>query len=246
MWVGIIELLPLSIIGIMARKKRVLNTKERAARDTFMAGLTIKKRKTEKPIIVALIGLVGSGKSSVAHELARRIGAVVIGGDDVRIELRKQREAYDRTWVIAEDAAVEIVRQGGNAILDSDFADEKKRASIRERARKINARVVFVRTICDFDVMVGRILTADYRNRADDFFGGASSKWTGNEQSRGAAVKIREMSRRTPHHYRWANQDGGKWIPKKFRFQIFAEIDTTEPNVWKRNAEQCANRLVAH
>ena len=80
------------IIGVMVHKREKLTKKERAAQDAFMAKLDIKKRKTEKPVIVAVIGLVGSGKSSVAQELAKHIGATVIEGDDIRIELRKQME----------------------------------------------------------------------------------------------------------------------------------------------------------
>lgn len=231
------------IIGIMVHKREKLTQKEQRAQDSFLAKLDIKKRKTAKPVIVAIIGLVGSGKSSVARELAKHIGATVIEGDNIRIELRKQSEHYERARAIAENVAIEIIKQGGNAILDSDFVDEKKRASVREKARKAGVRLVFIRTHCDLDVMVGRVLTATYHNHVDDFFGGASSKWTGNEQSKGAAVKVREMWRRTPHHYRWINQGGGKWILKKFPFAIFAEINTTDSE-WKREVEKCAKLLM--
>jgi len=230
------------IIGNMVHKREKLTQKEQRAQDSFLAKIDIKKRKTEKPVIVAIIGLVGSGKSSVAQELAKHIGATVIEGDDIRIELRKQSERYEKSRAIAENVAIEVVKQGGNVVLDSDFVDEKKRASVREKARKAGVRLVFVRTYCDLDVMVGRVLTATYRNRVDDFFGGASSKWTGSEQSKGAAVKVREMWRRTPHHYRWVNQGGGKWVLKKFPFAIFAEIDTTD--LWKRDVEKCAKLLM--
>lgn len=226
----------------MVHKREKLTQKEQRAQDSFLAKIDIKKRKTEKPVIVAIIGLVGSGKSSVAQELAKHIGATVIEGDDIRIELRKQSERYEKSRAIAENVAIEVVKQGGNVVLDSDFVDEKKRASVREKARKAGMRLVFVRTHCDLDVMVGRVLTATYRNRVDDFFGGASSKWTGSEQSKGAAVKVREMWRRTPHHYRWVNQGGGKWVLKKFPFAIFAEIDTTD--LWKRDVEKCAKLLM--
>jgi len=226
----------------MVHKREKLTQKEQRAQDSFLAKIDIKKRKTEKPVIVAIIGLVGSGKSSVAQELAKHIGATVIEGDDIRIELRKQSERYEKSRAIAENVAIEVVKQGGNVVLDSDFVDEKKRASVREKARKAGVRLVFVRTHCDLDVMVGRVLTATYRNRVDDFFGGASSKWTGSEQSKGAAVKVREMWRRTPHHYRWVNQGGGKWVLKKFPFAIFAEIDTTD--LWKRDVEKCAKLLM--
>jgi len=232
------------IIRFMTHKRETLTKKECAVQEVFMANLDIKKRKTKKPIIVALIGLVGSGKSSVAKELAKHIGGTVIEGDAIRIELRKQGERYKKARAIAENVAMEVIKQGGNVILDSDFVDEKKRASLREKVRKVGVRLVFIRIHCDFDVMAGRVLTATYHNRVDDFFGGASSKWQGSVQSKGAAVKIREMWRRTPHHYRWINQGGGKWVLKKFPFNIFAEIDTTTDS-WKREVKKCAKKLLS-
>lgn len=206
--------------------------------------LSVKKRKSKKPTIVAIIGLVGSGKSTVAQELAKHIGATIIKGDDIRIELRKQNECYERVRAIGENAALEVLKRGGNVILDSDFVDAKNRASAREKAQKAGVRLVFVRTHCDIDVIVGRVITATYHDSADDFFGGAKSRWQGSEQSKGAAVKIREMWRRTPHHYRWVNQEGGKWIIKKFPFPIFAEIDTTDSNSWKREVRRYAKLLI--
>lgn len=229
------------IIGVYHHMKK-LTQKEQAAKKSFLAKLDILKRNTDKPVIVAFIGLVGSGKSSVAQELAKHIGGTVVEGDDIRVELRKQNERYEHARAIAEDVALEIVEQGGNVILDSDFVDEKKRASLREKARKAGVRLIFIRTHCDLDVMVGRALSANYKNNPDDFFGGVSSKWKGSGQSKGAAVKVREMWRRTPHHYRWVNEVGGKWMLRKFQF-AFATIDTTEEESWKHGVEKCAKKL---
>lgn len=228
----------------MVHRRKKFTQKEQRAQDSFLAMLGIKKRKSKKPIIVAIVGLVGSGKSTVAQELAKQIGATVIKGDDIRIELRRQNERYEQARAIGENAALEVLKRGGNVILDSDFVDAKKRAGAREKARKAGVRLVFVRTHCDIDVMVGRVITATYRDSVDDFFGGAKSKWQGSKQSKGAAVKIREMWRRTPHHYRWINQGGGKWIFKKFPFPIFAEIDTTDSDSWKREVKKCAKLLM--
>ena len=233
------------IIGVMVHKREKLTSKELDAQKSFMEKLDISERKTKKPIVVAFIGLIGSGKSSVARELANQIGATVIEGDDIRIELRKQKERYERARAIAEDVALEVIKKGGNIILDSDFVDEKKRASLREKARKAGVRIVFIRTHCDLDVVVGRVLSAPYSDTVDDFFGGASSKWEGSAQSKGAAVKVREMWRRTPHHYRWVNQVGGKWVLKKFQFAILAEIDTTDESRWKLEVEKLAKQLIA-
>lgn len=230
----------------MVHKTEKLTSKELVAQKSFLKKLgVIQKRKTDEPVIVAMIGLTGSGKSSVSQEMSKLIGATVIEGDDIRIELRKQGEAYERARALAENVALEVVKQGGNVILDSDFIDPKKRASIREKARKAHIRLVFICTYTDdFDVMVGRALTADYKNSVDNFFGGASSQWKGSEQSKGAVVKVREMWRRTPHHYRWENKGGGRWVIKNPPCKVLADIDTTDEKEWKEEVRKCANKLL--
>lgn len=233
------------IIGVMVHRREILTEGERAAREAFTAKLKIEKRKTGKPFIVAFIGLVGSGKSSVARELAKHIGATVVGGDDIRIELRKRSENYERARAVAEDAALEIVRRGGNAVLDSDFVDRKKRASLREKARKVDVPVVFICTYADYDIMIGRALTADYYNHCNDFFGGAGTAWQGGEQTKGAVVKIREMLRRTPLHYKWKNELGGRWVIKNPPCVVIADIDTTDSSEWKREVKKCAEQLLS-
>lgn len=230
----------------MTRKKEKLTQKEKKAQDNFLSGLQIRKRKTAKPTIVAIVGLVGSGKSSVAKALAPLIGATIVEGDAIRVGLRKVGERYEGAGKIAENAGLKVIGRGGNVIFDSDFVDAKKRASLHAEAKKSKARVVFVRTYCDFDVMAGRVMSAAYQNKVGDFFGGASSKWQG--KNRGAVVKIREMWRRTPHHYRWSAKAaaGGAWVLKKMPFPIFAAIDTTGQRTWKAEVQKVAKKILSH
>jgi len=230
------------IIGVMVHKQEKLTKKERAAQDAFMTKLNIKKWRIGNPVIIALIGLVGSGKSSVAWELAKHIGGTVIEGNAIRVELRKQKERYERTRAIAENAAIEVVKRGGKAILDSDFIDPKKRASIREKARKEGVHLVFICTYCDPDIVLGRIITKDYHN--DEFFGGAATQWQGGRQEKGTVVKLREMWRRTPLHYNWINKGGGRWKIKRPPCAILADIDTTDPASWKEEVEKCAKKIL--
>jgi hypothetical protein len=91
--------------------------------------------------------------------------------------------------------------------------------------------------------MTGRAITANYRNRPEDFFGGASTIWNGNEQSRGSVVKLREMWRRTPHHYRWENKGGGRWILRKLPFPVLATINTGDSTGWKQNVRDAITRI---
>ncbi len=222
----------------------MLNQKGKRAQTSFLPSLKVFKRKTKKPVIIGMVGLVGSGKSSVAKELAKFIGATIIEGDAIRVCLRKAGEQYERAREIGENAVEVIIKKGGNAILDSDFNNAEKRQDINRLAKRIGAKLVFVRIYADYDIMAGRVVAAHYRDRSDDFFGGASTKWQGSEQSGGAVVKLREMWRRTPHHYRWENKGGGKWILKKLPFPIFAAIDTTEPKKWKAEIAKVGRRLL--
>lgn len=244
----LIEAVLTVIMRVMPEK--ALPQKALRAQHLYIAGLDIKKRKTKKAFVVALYGLVGSGKSSVAEELAGHIGGTVIEGDAIRIQLRKAKERYRvgrHSYVrqISEDAALEVLKRGGNVIFDADFADERKRAALRAKLAKIGAKLVFVRTYAEADVVFGRIVSADYQNSLDDFFGGAKTVWKGGTvQQKGAMIKFKEAWRRTPQHYRWSSEGGGKWILKKPPVRLLADIDTTDPIAWKEKVANLAQRLV--
>lgn len=224
-------------------RSRISDKNARSVQDIVMEKIGFKKRKTKKPLVIALAGLVGSGKNLVAKALAKHIGAVVIGADDVRVELRKRGESYGRVRTIVEQAALEILKRGGSVVLDSDFAGVEKRGSLRKKMQRAGARIMFVRVHCNPDAAIGRIISAHYRARADDFFGGAFSVWKGSARVKGAVVKIREMWRRTPLHYRWSEKGGGRWELKKLPFACIAEIDTTRVT-WKREIKKCAKKLL--
>jgi len=242
----LIEVILPCIIGIMVHKREKLTTKEQKAQKRFSESLEISRRKTKKPVIVAMVGLVGSGKSTVAQAISEMIGGTIIEGDQIRVYLRKENEEYEGTRKIAENVALEIIKEGDNAILDSDHIDPKKRASLREKAKSAKVRLVFIRTLCDHDIMFGRAITKRFPATENDFFGGAGleSSWK-NSETAGTVVKVREIWRRTPYHYRWKNKVGGKWIPKKLSklpFKILAEVNTSDPK-WKEKLQQTVSKL---
>lgn len=193
-----------------------------------------KNQKIKKPLIIAMVGLVGSGKTTIAREIAKGIGAEVIDSGEIRIALRKMSKGYDKARQIAEAVAGEIIRRGNSVVLTSDFVDVQKRRVLEKKAKQFDARVAYIHTFCDRDVLIGRIISRRYQNNVNDFFGGASAVWQGNQKYRGAIVKLREMWRRTPHHYQWINKNGGVWTLKKLPIRFFAEIDTTDPKNGKR------------
>lgn len=231
---------PLLVLGVrIFHRFEIYTAKELIVRDKCMAEVKSRviQRKIKTPIVVAMIGIVGSGKTSVAEALAAALGAVLISGDDIRVKLRKEKERYEGTRKIVEDLTVEALRSGGNVVIDSDLIDEKKRSSLIAKAKKVRARVLFVRVFADPDVIIGRIMA----NPANDFFRGASSAWKGN--SVGNVVKLREFWRRTPRHFTWRDRTGGEWRPKKLPVRLLADVNTSDETAWRQQVRWVVSEL---
>ena len=229
------------IIPFMAKMLVKQTDKEKIVEENYKKTLKIVARLTKKPVIFAMIGLVGSGKSSVARKIASQIGANIIEGDTIRSELKKVGEKYDNTRIIAENIAISIIMNGGNIVLDSDFIDSKKRAVIANKAKKARVKLIFIRVTCDLDTSIGRIISASNTDSADNFFGGATTLW--KNEKKGSVVKIREIIRRIPQHYRWENKAGGKWVAKKISVEVGATIDTTDEDKWPEQVLKLASKL---
>ncbi len=234
------ELLLPALLHPMRRRETLTKKEERAER-AFLGSLSFPRRETQETVVVALVGLVASGKSRAARTIAERIGAAVIEGDAIRVALRKEGESFARARLVAERVMERALAKGSNAVLDSDHIDPAKRASARAKARRAGAKLVFVRTICDLDVAIGRTLAAEYRDDPDDFFGGASSSFTG--ELKGSVVKIRELIRRLPHHYRWENRAGGRYVLRELPFRLAATLDATDGKSGEIDTHIFAERL---
>lgn len=229
----------------------LLTEKEQFAQKLFISKLKIRRRITKKPIIVAMIGLVGSGKSSVAKELAKSIGAIVVESDKIRVQLRKINENYNHLQQITENITKQIIKKGGNVILDSDFINLEKRQGLNKISKKVKARLINLHVYCveknnkipgiNFDVMIGRIISGSYK--LTDFFGGARSAWLGDKKYKGAIVKLREMIRRLPQYYQWENKISGRWILKRLPIRFFVQINTADEKNYKKEIKKIAERL---
>lgn len=215
-----------------------LTSKEKKVLERIKNNLKIPKIKTKKPTIVAMIGLVGSGKSTTAREISGKIGAVLVTADDIRLQLRKEKEGYRNVGELVHLLTISILEQGGNVVLDKDHVYADTRNRVKKIAKDAKANLYYVETHCERDTMIGRIITQKYKKAG--FWAGAGSEWKGAKKS--AVVKLREMRRRTPHHYSWDRENGGKWIPKKHPF-VFHKIETTDPKKSKKQVESLVKKL---
>lgn len=237
--------LPDSIIVFMAKvmRKTKLTEKEQEVQRKFIEGLGLSEKKDAPGRIVGIVGLIGSGKSRIAQGLAKEFPAVIVEGDAVRVCLREAGVSYDRAWKICENTAIAAAERGAHVVIDADYIAAEKRASLNRAAKRARVDVVYLRTICDFDVMLGRMIVASYPERS--FFGGASTGWEGTADQRGAVVKIRELIMRLASHYKMEETKYParyQWTPRKFSFVDFT-VDTTNEKKWPEEVKKIAKQI---
>ena len=115
--------------------------------------------------IALVAGAVGTGKSSVAEALARRLDAVVIASDRVRKHLHgvapTERlsegwgsgayapEQTDRVYAALWERARPVLESGRPVILDATHSRRAHRSGARRLARELGVRVFAVEVRCD-------------------------------------------------------------------------------------------------
>jgi hypothetical protein len=117
--------------------------------------------RVAQPMLLVSMGLPASGKSTLAHGLAARLGLVHLSSDAVRKQLAGLRPTEhlagafatglysrantQRTYAALRRNAVQWLRCGQSVVLDATFVQRGERAALRRLARDINARLmVFV------------------------------------------------------------------------------------------------------
>jgi aminoglycoside phosphotransferase family enzyme/predicted kinase len=129
----------------------------------------------ERPLLVVTCGVPGSGKSTVADELSRRLGMLVLSTDVIRKRraglhptARAHRgvdqgiyraEVTRLTYTAMREEASKWLRRGVSVVLDGTFADREQRRMARRAAEHAEARFLLVLTTCQEEVLRRRIDT---------------------------------------------------------------------------------------
>ena len=125
------------------------------------------------PMLVAIGGLSGTGKSVLARELTGLIepppGAVIVRSDVVRKALfgvsettvlphsAYRAEVTKRVYDMLADTAQRVLAQGCSVVLDAAFLQEAERAELASLARKHGARFVGLFLTADLATRLARI-----------------------------------------------------------------------------------------
>ncbi|MGH2592843.1 MAG: AAA family ATPase [Anaerolineae bacterium] len=97
--------------------------------------------------LYVLIGAPGSGKSAWARENALRLGAVVVGSDDVRNDFRATGKTPlddDAVFAEVERRARDLLTTGRSVILDATHHRRRYRTYAIDVARDLGARRVAI------------------------------------------------------------------------------------------------------
>jgi aminoglycoside phosphotransferase family enzyme/predicted kinase len=128
---------------------------------------------TAPPVLVAVGGLSGTGKSVLARALAPELepppGAVVLRSDVERKALFAISEteklppaAYDRkvtakVYGLLADKARRVIEAGHSAIVDAVYAEERERAAIRTVAAEAGSRFRGIYLVADLATRLARV-----------------------------------------------------------------------------------------
>jgi len=129
--------------------------------------------RLEKPALILMSGLMGTGKSVLAKHLAPRLGAEIIQTDVLRKELlniaasEHHFEEFGRgiysdditrkTYEKALETALEKLRPGKSVIIDASYRNREERVKALDAANKIGADFFMLECTCPEDSIRERL-----------------------------------------------------------------------------------------
>ncbi|MFA4858020.1 MAG: AAA family ATPase [Candidatus Margulisiibacteriota bacterium] len=146
-----------------------------AAQHFKLAGQYIKT----KPYLLAVGGIIGTGKSTLAKGLAEKWGAIWLRSDEIRKKLagklnpantphpRRNRPGFkqgiyspgftQKTYRAMLAAAEKFLRNGENVVLDASFSKRVFRKNLLRLVRRVKANFKFLETVASSKTILRRL-----------------------------------------------------------------------------------------
>ena len=124
-------------------------------------------------MLIVIAGLPGSGKSTVADDLATALDCAVLGVDQAeaamwRAGISPSQPTHHAAYLVVEALAAEQLALGHNVIIDAVNGPEQARAQWRQLADRSRAELKFIEVQCSDEVLHQQRL-ADRRRRIEGF-----------------------------------------------------------------------------
>lgn len=143
------------------------------ARRHYLLALSAARRQLERPSVIAVAGLIASGKSSLADELGGQLAAPVVEADRIRKwlagvshETPLGDQAFSDAYSAQATRAVyaELLRRAGvvlssgrSVVIDASFRAREDRRAARELARTHGAKFCLIECRCPREVTLQRL-----------------------------------------------------------------------------------------
>jgi predicted kinase len=107
---------------------------------------------TKQPVLIAFSGLPGVGKTTIARDVAARLGAVFLRIDSIEVALARStlriRPAEDAGYAAAQAVAADNLRAGLSVVADCVNDVASTRSAWADVAARSAARLLNVEVIC--------------------------------------------------------------------------------------------------
>src|SRR3954447_1480377 len=105
------------------------------------------------PMLVAMAGLPGSGKSTIAEIVAGRIGATIVSVDPIEVSILRAGIDSDQptglaAYLVAETMAEQVLLSGHSVVVDAVNAVEPARLQWRDLAARTDVKLRVVEVVC--------------------------------------------------------------------------------------------------
>lgn len=131
------------------------------------------KISTNKPVLIMLYGLPGSGKTYFAAELSKAMNAAHLQADRIRYELfeepRYDKQENEIVNHLMEYMAEEFLNAGVSVIFDSNADRLVRRRALREVANKAKGQSLIVWLQIDKESAYQRLGKRDRRRNSDKY-----------------------------------------------------------------------------
>ncbi|PIR97005.1 MAG: hypothetical protein COT91_03720 [Candidatus Doudnabacteria bacterium CG10_big_fil_rev_8_21_14_0_10_41_10] len=199
-----------------------------------VGGLGQFRSKAGSPLIVAMIGPVGSGKGKVAEFLSKRFGVPIVSVSTAHLAAQKHRlPDIGQVSLLTAAAMREVLDFKRAVILQADHADQEKLDLLQQEEANIRmARLVFIQLVISPKNFLKKVLLA-YTNGHEC---SPDSKWTER------FVRLAECM---PVHYSKSGTVSFRSTPKTPLIGMFSRlIKLTMRSDWRRFLIQKKGEIV--